>query len=337
MKSIFDRVSFNNLDAKNRLVRSATWEALADRQGHISDEVYEIYQKLAEGGIGTIITGFTSVSSDDHYFEGMMRLSDDELMEEYRKLVDIIHKEDVRVITQLALGAYYVNDFPFEPDYMETEYIEDVVRLFAEASKRAEKIGFDGVQIHAAHFFFLSRFISPESNHRSDEYGGSTDKRIRILVEIIEKIKCNSPNLHLTIKINSDDFTAYGLMPEESLEICKKLAKIGLDSIEVSGNGTSVGGIRPHVNEAYFLDFAKKLAQEVDIPVILVGGLRSKETMEDILNNTEIELLSLSRPLIYDADFPNKLKNGEVTESGCVSCNRCYRTHAHKCIFNQGD
>lgn len=333
MKHIFDEIELNNLKLKNRLIRSATWEAVASREGHINEDAYQIYEELAKGGVGAIITGFTSVSSDDCYFEGMMRLSDDGLMEEYKKIVDIIHRENGIVITQLALGAYYKNGFPLEPDYMEIEDMGKVVQLFIDAAKRANKIGFDGIQIHAAHFFFLSRFISPELNHREDEYGGSTDNRIRILFEITNGIREVAPNLHLTMKINSSDFTFYGLEEEESLEICKKLSK-QLDSIEVSGNGTSVPGIKPHINEAYFLNFAKRLAEETDTPIILVGGLRSKETMEDILNNSKIELLSLSRPLIYDADFPNKLKNEDSKESGCISCNKCYRTKSHQCIFN---
>lgn len=335
MKDIFDNVSFNNLKVKNRLVRSATWEALADREGNIEDRTYKIYEKLAKGGVGTIITGFTSVDLCDVYFDGMMRLSEDRLIPEYKKLVDIIHKEDVKVISQLALGGYFKDGMEIEPDDMSKDDIKKVIDLFIKAAKRAKDIGFDGVQIHAAHFFFLSRFISPRVNHRMDEYGGNTDKRIKILYEIINGIKEVAPSLHLTIKINSSDFTFGGLEENESLEICKKLAKVGLDSIEVSGNGTSRAGIKAHINEAYFLDFAKQLANEIDIPVILVGGLRSKEKMQEIINNTKIELLSTSRPLLCEPDFPNKLKNGETEESKCISCNSCYRTPSHICIFNR--
>ena len=142
-----------------------------------------------------------------------------------------------------------------------------------------------------------------------------------------------APSLHVTVKINCSDFTLGGLEEEESLEICRLLAKHGIDSIEVSGNGTSVQGVRAHVDEAYFLNFAADLAECVNVPVILVGGLRSLEVMQKILDSTKIELLSLSRPLLREPDFPEKLREGRCTESACISCNACYGSHAHRCVF----
>ena len=340
MKRIFDRVEMKNFTTRNRLVRSATWEGIAAPDGGIADNAYEIYEELARGGVGAIITGFTSVSNNDFYFDGMMRLSRDELIPAYSRLVDVIHREGCPVITQLALGAYYrrTEDGRYqqvEPDGMAAEEIWAVVDQFIEAAVRARKAGFDSVQIHAAHFFFLSRFISPAVNHRKDAYGGSTEGRMRILLDILHGIREREPGLHITIKINCNDFTYGGLEEDESLAICKKLAAEGIDSIEVSGNGTSVSGIRAHVDEGYFAEFAARLAEETDIPVIVVGGLRSREMMEHLLSNTGIELLSLSRPLLREPDFPNQLKNGSASESECVSCNACYSSREHRCIFRK--
>ena len=335
MKNIFDSVRLNNLSAKNRLVRSATWENFAMPDGRITEETYQIYDELARGGVGTIITGFTSVSSNDFYFGGMMRLSEDFLVPQYKKLAGIIHAQDCAVISQLALGAYYRKNIQTEPDEMTPEEINSVKENFIHAAIRAKEAGFDGVQIHAAHFFFLSRFISPAVNHRNDEYGGSTQKRARILIEILEEIKKAAPSLHVTVKINSSDFTFNGLDEKESLFICKMLAEAGIDSIEVSGNGTSVAGIRPHENEGYFANFAARLAEEVNAPVILVGGMRSLDFMNEVLNKTKIELISLSRPLLCEPDLPNKFKDGISSESKCVSCNRCYSSRAHRCVFRK--
>ena len=335
MKNLFDEIKLNNLTIKNRLVRSATWEGIAKPDGSIDERSYKIHEELAKGGVGLIINGFTSIADNDFYFDGMMRLSNDSLIPQYKKLTDLIHKEDCKVIAQLALGAFYRNGAQVEPDYMTADEIKTVIQWFIDAAVRAEKAGFDGVQIHAAHFFFLSRFISPRVNHRTDNYGGSTDNRMRILSEIMDGIRKVAPSLHITIKINSSDFTFGGLEPDESLYICKKLAENGIDSIEVSGNGTSVAGIKPHVNEAYFMNFAAKLANEVDVPIILVGGLRSKDTMEEVLNQTNIELLSLSRPLLREPDFPNRLKNENNAVSKCISCNRCYSSDCHKCVFRR--
>ena len=337
MKEIFDKVKMHNLSLKNRLVRSATWEGIAELDGSISEDTYEIYRDLARGGVGAIITGFTSVTTNDFYFGGMMRLSEDRLIPQYARLVEIIHSENCAAISQLALGAFYrkisVDKFiEIDENEMTAEEVQSVIRMFVEAAQRAERAGFDGVQIHAAHFFFLSRFISPKVNHRMDSYGGSTEKRIKILLDILRGIK-NSTALHVTIKINSSDFVYGGLEEDESLTICKYLVEAGIDSIEVSGNGTSVRGIKAGVNEGYFANFATRLAKEISVPVILVGGLRSREVMERILNHTKIELLSLSRPLIREPDLPKKFLEGVSDVSKCVSCNACYSTPAHRCIF----
>ena len=172
--------------------------------------------------------------------------------------------------------------------------------------KEQKKANYDGVQIHAAHFFFLSRFISPIVNHRKDKYGGSTQNRIRILIEILKGIKDKNLGLHISLKINSNDFYEGGIEEEGCLEICKMMANEGIDSIEISGNGTSRSRIKAHVNEAYFKKCAEKVAESVNVPIALVGGIRSKKTIEDILEKTKIEIISLSRPLVNDPDFPKK-------------------------------
>ena len=340
MKKVFEPIEINDLRLKNRLLRSATWDGLANPDGGLPEETYAIYEELAKGGVGGIITGFTSVALNDFYFGGMMRLCDDALIPQYRRLVDIIHREDCPAIAQLALGAYYrpVGNGRFaqvEPDDMTVEEIRLVETQFIDAARRAKDAGFDGVQLHVAHFFFLSRFVSPAVNHREDEYGGSTLGRARIVLETLAGIRAIAPNMHITAKINSSDFTYGGLNEEESLELCKLLVLGGIDSIEVSGNGTSVSGIKAHVNEGYFLPFAARLAEAVDVPVMLVGGLRALDTMEAVLNQTKIELISLSRPLLCEPDLPKKMQADPKAVSRCISCNRCYSSDAHKCVFRR--
>lgn len=337
MKKLFETAKLGDLTLKNRLVRSATWEGIALRDGGITDEAYEIYDELAKGGVGAIITGFTSVADNDQYFGGMMRLSRDELIPQYKRLVELIHAENCPVIAQLALGGYYRNGRLTEPDEMTADEVRSVIQMFIDAARRAKDAGFDGVQIHAAHFFFLSRFISPAVNHRSDAYGGSTENRMRILLDILSGIRTAAPELHVTVKINSSDFTYRGLDEAESLTICKALAAAGIDSIEVSGNGTSVQGIRAGINEGYFAPFAATLAEQINVPVIAVGGWRSIGSMEAALNDTEIAFLSLSRPLLREPDLPNKLQSGETNVSKCVSCNACYSSPSHRCVFRKRD
>lgn len=331
MSQLFEEAALGSLKLKNRMVRSATWEGIAAPDGSIADTAYELYKELAEGGVGAIITGFTSVSATDFYMDDMMRLSSDDLIGQYRTLTDLIHAESVPVIAQLALGAWYR---PL-PDDMTKEEIRTVISQFGQAARRAKEAGFDGVQIHAAHFFFLSRFISPRVNHRTDEYGGNTENRGRILLEILKEIRKQAPGLHVTVKINCSDFAVPGLTEEESLILCRMLDEAGIDSMEISGNGTSVGGIRPHVNEGYFAPFAAKVSEAVSAPVIAVGGWRSMEEMEKALQETSIAFLSLSRPLLRQPDLPRLMEAGEATESECISCNRCYHSPCHRCVFRR--
>ena len=329
-KKLFDRARLGRIELKNRLIRSATWEGLADAGGHLPETLYHTYEELAKGGVGAIITGFTSAADDDRCFGGMARLSNDGLIPEHQRLTEICHAENCPVIVQIALGEYAGG---VEPDCMSAEDIRRVLSLFADAAVRAEKAGYDGVQIHAAHGFFLSRFISPAFNHRNDEYGGSPERRSRILTEIIRGIRKKAPRLHISMKNNSSDFMGGGLTPDESMTICRLCAGAGIDSIEVSGNGTSVPGVRAGKNEAYFAEFALALAEIAGVSVILVGGHRSVENMETVLNAGGIDFLSLSRPLIREPDLPNRWMRGGNAPSGCVSCNMCYRTPGHTCIF----
>ena len=332
-KKIFEPLKLNNLTLKNRLLRSATWEGIAALDGSIDDRIYSIYEEVSKGGVGGIISGFTSVATNDHYFEGMMRLSDDKLIPQYKKLTDIVHKENIPILAQLALGAYYdKNEYEIYIDEMSLDDIKDVINLFIKAAERAKKANYDGVQIHAAHFFFLSRFISPSVNHRNDLYGGNIENRSRILVDILKGIKQLNLGLHVSLKINSSDFDIGGNDEKDCIEICKIMAKEGIDSIEISGNGTSRSRIKPHINEAYFLDCAKKVAEKVNVPIALVGGLRSRKTMQKILDTTNIQILSLSRPLICQPDFPKMMERGDIEDSKCVSCNGCYRSNCHRCI-----
>ena len=146
MKKLFDSMTINHLEMKKRLIRSATWEGIADPDGGISDDAYHIYEELAKGGVGAIITGFTSVARNDQYFGGMMRLCDDALIPQYQKLTDLIHAEGIPVISQLALGAFYRevrgHGVQVEPDDMTAEEIARVVRQFTEAARRAQFVRF---------------------------------------------------------------------------------------------------------------------------------------------------------------------------------------------------
>lgn len=333
-KTIFEEIRVGRLCLRNRLVRSATWLGLAAPDGTLPEEAFGVYRELAEGGVGAIVSGFTSVMDEDRWFGGMARLSRDDLVPQWRRLASTVHAGGAPLIAQLALGGFYRPDGSVaEPDDLVPAEIGYVVRRFADAARRAADAGLDGVQIHAAHFFFLSRFASPAANHRTDGWGGSTAGRARILLDILAAVRAAAPSLDVWVKLNCSDFAPGGIEPPEALEIARLLAAAGVDAIETSGNGTSVAGVRPGRGEAYFLSFATSLARAIAVPVILVGGLRSRATMQRILDETDIALLSLSRPLLREPDWPDRLRSGVSDASRCVSCNCCYSTSGHRCVF----
>lgn len=337
-KDIFDQTTLGGIPMKNRLIRSATWEDLVARNGVFDEQLIQRYAKLAEGGVGLIITGFTSVSDMDNDFSGMMRLSNDELIPQFQKLIQAVKAFDCPIMTQLALGCFRKKDANgvlrrIEITEMDHEDIAEVIDLFAQAAVRAKKAGFDGVQIHAAHGFFLSRCLSPLYNKRQDGYGGSPENRARILTEIIDAVREKIGNLHISMKINCDDFQGGGMSASDSRTICKLAELHGINSIEVSGNGASRSMVKANVNEGYFQIYATELQKAIQVPVISVGGYRSVEYINKILNETPLEYISVSRPLIREPDLPSRWKNGNLIPSTCVSCNACYRTQGHECIF----
>lgn len=328
MKTLFDTTTLRRHTLKNRIWRSATWLALADAEGNVTDEIVRTYKELAKGGAAMIVTGLTSILKNDAEIGGGAKFFDDRFIAGHKRLTDTIHKHGALVMMQTAIV-----DGPV--DGLTTEQVEEIVHLFGDAAHRAEEAGYDGVQIHAAHFFYLSKFISPLLNYRTDRYGGDQRGRSRILYEILKDMReKTSSEFLITMKINSADEYPGGLTVQDFLVSCKLMADAGIDAIEVSGNGTSHTGIKAGQNEGYFRAAAMSLAALVDVPVVLVGGFRSIEKINQYLDETKIEYVSLSRPLVREPNLIQRWQEGDTRPSLCVSCNTCYRTPGHQCIFN---
>lgn len=328
MKSLFDNTTLRYTELRNRVWRSATWLELADDKDFVTDDIISTYEALADGGAALLVTGLTSISATDARIGGECKFYDDRFVASHRRLIDAVHRHGARILLQTAMV-----DGPV--DELSTTEVDDVVSAFGDAARRAEQAGYDGVQIHAAHFFYLSRFISPLFNHRTDRYGGA-----HILPAILSDMRSKtSVDFLITIKINSTDEYPGGMTEEDFIAACKLLCCMrdacgpGIDAIEVSANGTSRQGIRAGVNEGSFLHAAARLADEVDVPVALVGGLRSLEFIDHVLNTTKIEYISLSRPLVREPALIRRWQQGDTRPSLCVSCNSCYRTAGHKCVF----
>lgn len=320
MKTLFDETTLRGIKLKNRAWRSATWLGLADANGFMTDAIISTYETLAEGGAAVIVTGLTSVSATDAHIGGECKFYDNRFIDGHRRLTDAVHRHGARILLQTAMV-----DGPV--DELTTAQVDDVVATFGDAAQRAEQAGYDGVQIHAAHFFYLSKFISPLLNHRTDRYHGSG-----ILPAILSDMRSKtSDSFLITMKINSTDGYPGGMDTKGMIKACRLMT--ALDAIEVSANGTSRTGIRAGVNEGSFLEAAAHLAREVEVPVVLVGGLRSVEFIGQVLNNTKVEYISLSRPLIREPDLIRRWQQGDTAPSKCVSCNGCYRTEGHQCVF----
>ncbi len=360
MKSLFDQTQIGGMKLKNRFIRSATFEGRADERGHLTKELFLMYENLAKGGVGTIVTGLTYVSDLEQPYPGQLGIYDDSFIKEYSKLTELCHEYDAKIILQLAClgsqtflkagsskviwGPSAVEDLGYQttPKEMTTKDIFLVQKAFAEAALRAKTAGFDGIQMHVAHGYLLSKFLTPYYNRRSDGYGGSVENRARMVLETYQVIREKvGPEYPILVKINSEDYMDQGMTFTDCKYVCKKLTELGVNVVEISGGSLSS---RPNEGfgrkivpeqESYFEIYAAEIAQENDVPVILVGGNRSLESLNRILNNTQIEYIALCRPLICESDLINRWQSGDLTPEKCISCNQCSHPGGTSCVFNR--
>jgi 2,4-dienoyl-CoA reductase-like NADH-dependent reductase (Old Yellow Enzyme family) len=255
-----------------------------------------------------------------------------------------VHQAGGKIVMQLAHGGLYARteltgQEPLGPSVMETENgligremtlddIRDTVRFFGEGATRAQKAGFDGVQIHAAHGYLLSQFLSPFYNKRKDEYGGSIENRARIILKIFRSIRnAVGDQFPVLIKLNSEDFLDGGFSLDAMLQVAEMLEKVGIDAIELSG-GTIRAFKRGSYNkkrEVYYREAAKRYKEKINVPLILVGGIRSYEVAEQLVEEGVTDYISLSRPLIREPDLLNRWKAGDTRKADCISDNACFK------------
>ncbi|MFX0004588.1 MAG: NADH:flavin oxidoreductase [Promethearchaeota archaeon] len=348
------------IELKNRFVRSATGERIASEDGRVTDDLIQFYKVLAEGGVGLIITGVTYVLSNGMSIPNQLAIDKDDLIPGLKSLTDAVHKygENCKIAVQLhhsgrqsmvlenppAPSVVIEPTFNVTPKEMTIMDIEDTVDAFAEAARRAKKADFDAIQLHAAHGYLLSQFLSPYTNKRTDRYGGSTENRIRIIEEIYKKtVDMVGKEFPILIKINVDDFLEGGIKLDESMKIAKKFSQMGFAAIETSGcmwevilrtkkelgwhpafNPEARTDINSKEKEAYHLPYAKEIKKVINVPLILVGGIRSLDVIEKILKEESADFIGLCRPLIREPDLPNKwLKGIGKTTCECISCNGC--------------
>lgn len=349
MKTLFEPFAIGPVTVRNRIVRSATLERLAD-DGHITSAIVDVYETLARGGTGLIIAGMAAVEPYAGAGPTMIAAYRPEFVEEARRLTGAVHLYGACAALQIAHCGLRADPdangliwgpslLPENPDSraLTSDDIRRITAAFGDTALRAQDAGFDMVQLHGAHGFLLNQFLSPHFNRREDGYGGSWENRSRMLFEVYAGVRAAvGPQFPVIVKVNCSDFLPDGQTQDDFLRLSKHLAGLGIDAIEVSGGLTvekETTPIRPGIDspekEAYFAPAAKILADEVPVPVISVGGYRSYDVVRDVIENSAVAAVAFCRPLIADPDLPSRWQAGAFETSGCICCGRCSKPHGH--------
>lgn len=348
--TLFSPAKIGNLILKNRLMRSATAERLASEPiGRATPALAELYRTLTRGGVGLIVSGHAYVAPEGKAHPEMLSAHCDEMLPGLQTLADAVHAEGGRIALQINHGgrqcdqavgpeALAPSAVPTPscapPREMTPAEIVAVVDAYAQAARRAKLAGFDAVQLHGAHGYLIGQFLSPHTNRRTDAWGGDFERRLRFLAAVCEAVRGQvGKDYPLFIKLGLADNLERvpdGLAPDDGVRIVARLADLGLDAVEISGGyggGTdwntrlAVGSKSP---QAYFRPLARRAKAATHLPVILVGGLRSRAVMDEVLASGDADLLAMSRPLIREPDLPRRLQTGEALASACISGGRCW-------------
>ncbi|MGA7576676.1 MAG: NADH:flavin oxidoreductase [Desulfobaccales bacterium] len=360
MAELFEGTSINGMRLANRFVRSATWEGLADRDGAVTPRLIEMMVELAKGEVGLIISGHAFVSPEGQAGPGQLAAFDDRFLPGLREMAGAVHGAGGRITLQLAhvgcranfelSGLEPIGPSALEKDGRPTcrpaakEELANVVSAFAQAAHRAQQAGFDAVQIHAAHGFLFSQFLSPAFNKRTDEYGGELKNRARLLLEAVWRIReAVGPKYPVLIKINSEDFLDGGLTQIESVEVSGMLEKASLDAIEFSGGTANSpeklvpvrpGRLKTPEQEVYYRKAARLYKQKVAIPLILVGGIRSFGVAAELVRDGTADYIAMSRPLICEPGLVKRWREGDRRQAACLSDNACFApAHAGNGVY----
>lgn len=347
MNQLFGRTAIGGMELRNRFVRSATAEGLTDGT-NVGDQLVGMYRKLARGGVALITTGYSFVNKKGQSISKMVGLDESADLAGMRSLTAAVHDEGAKIIAQLVhAGANRFFDPGFPPQgpsavqnrtskavpvEMTEKEISQTVRDFASAAKRAVACGFDAVQIHAAHEYLLSAFLSPFSNTRTDRYGGTIQNRARLPFEVYQAIRSAvGSGFPVTVKINAKDYYDDGLTAKDSAWVCRELSAIGVDAIEISATGGPefmkiFSDIDGPAKEAYLERFAKDFKPQIKCPLILVGGLRSLGVVERLCKEGTADFFSMARPLLSEPDLISRWKSGDTRTARCISCNKCLFT-----------
>ncbi len=348
---LFETNSLGSMALKNRFVRSATWEGMAKDDGSCTPALAAVISELAKGEVGLIISSHAFVSPEGQAGPRQLAVYDDRVTPGLSEMVKAAHDGGSKIVLQLAHAGVQADTSltkleAIGPSSLASEKgsvgramtlveIEQITATFVAAAQRAQAAGFDGVQIHAAHGYLLSQFLSPYFNRRTDDFGGSLENRTRVLLAILEHAKAAcGKKFPVLVKLNSEDFIQRGLTVGESLQIASMLERAGIDGIEMSGGSMDAaskfkpvrrGGLPSEDREVYYREAAKRFKAAIGVPLILVGGIRSYTVAERLIEDGIADYISLSRPFIREPHLVARWKSGDTEKSACGSCNMCFR------------
>ena len=316
---------------KNRIVKSAMSDSLGDGAGHPTETQYRLYRKWAEGGLAAAIVG--EVQGSPYFAEkpGNLVLSAASDLERFRKLAAQGNCDGAHLWLQLghagalsyaptstAMGPSALNLPGIHCREMTTEEIVKLPSQMAQTSALSKQLGFGGVQIHAAHGFLLSQFLSPLFNHRTDAYGGDIGNRVRLLIEVIDAVRdAVGPEYPVALKLNSSDQLEGGLTEDDALGVVETLESTSIDLIDISG-GTYFPGAKSASDSGgrgpYFLDFAAQARQRTSKPLMLTGGIKTLSQAEGAVASGAVDVVGLARAFCLEPSLPNLWREGKVTE-----------------------
>jgi 2,4-dienoyl-CoA reductase-like NADH-dependent reductase (Old Yellow Enzyme family) len=342
MPSLFDPLTINRMQLRNRLFRSATVENLGD-QGMVTDSLVSLHQELARGEVGLIITGGLFPKKAGQIVPGQLGAHADETIPGLKRLVKIVHENGAKVAAQLLHSGWLCvsavtgceAEAPSATVHpllgvpvreLSGEEISELVDLFVEAGRRAVEAGFDAVQLHGAHSHLISSFLSPVTNKREDEWGGSPEKRSAFVRRICRGIKeLAGQDYPVFVKLGLCDYHPEGKTLSEGLETARSLEVEGIDALEVSEGFEEVMAhhIREDATNPYYLQECRDARKALSLPLILVGGMRKVKDMQAVVDEGIADAVSMSRPFINDPHIVRKFREGVTGESECTSCNGC--------------
>ncbi len=386
-ETLFSPITIGKLTLNGRVIKSAMVETLCSKKGFVTPALIEHYQQIARAGTPLIITGAANYNSYGRGVPHQLSVDNDDKIEGLRKLTQAVHELGGKIFSQIyhtsrqalpspvgrtdavAPSAVYEPSLGVSPRALTLTEIKQNILEFAQAAKRCQQAGFDGVQIHAAHGYLISGFLTPHTNRRKDQYGGSFDNRIRFLLEVYQAVRKEvGTDFPLILKLNGSDDLPFrkGLRTSELVKIALRLEQAGVDGIEITaghyesgttfsrgrwsgftktmlkhGLGPSLApfrrvgmGLFAPLVDWYFnkiskfsvgfnLNYAKEFTKALSIPVICVGGLNTKQAMQQALDNGDCDIAAVARGFIAD---PYLYRNMQQNIAGpqCTYCNKCF-------------